>query len=521
MTGPIHGHPAATTLTLDLDGHIVSWPDAARDMFGRCEREVVGRPLLMLIDQRQRDACANVVAHVSRDAPPDVVHSMELGGERSDGTLFHLECSLWRSAVPAGDAPRLHALLRDIGSRVGIEQDLRQELRDLRESSAGQLQQLRRTQALFNDIAEAIAEVFWVADPAITRMLYVSPGYERIWGRSCQSLYDDPRSFIDSIHPADRDRVVQNLVVQRSSLPFDHEYRIVRPDGTHVWIWDRGFPVRNADGAVDRYIGVAQDISARKLAEAAVVRQQTIEAIGHMSGGLAHDFNNVLGVVIGHLDLVAMATPPGTEARENVELALDAALRGSRLARRLLALARREPLDRRAIELGETVRTLLPLLQNAAGPQTRLVPQISGDPIVSVDPGELDGALINMAVNARSAMPEGGVLTIAVDEIELGTAADGSLPAGRYARLTVSDTGCGMDEQVLRRLGEPFFSTRRAAEGTGLGVAMIHAFVRQSGGALRVESAPGAGTTFTILLPALESSRDSADRCQAHGTMRT
>jgi PAS domain S-box-containing protein len=518
----MHRHPAATTVTLDLEGRIASWPDAARDMFGRSEQEIIGRPLMMLVDPRQRDACANVVAHVCREAAADVVHSMELVAERSDGATFHVECSLWRSAGPAGEAPQLHALLRDIGDRVRIEQDLRQELRDLREFSAGQLQQLRRTQALFDNIAETIDEVFWAADPAITRMLYVSPGYERIWGRSCQSLYDDPRSFMDSIHPADRDRVLQNLIVQRSSRPFDHEYRIVRPDGTIVWIWDRGFPVRNADGTVDRYIGVAQDISARKLAEATVVRQQTIEAIGHMSGGLAHDFNNVLGVIIGHLDLVAMGTTPGSEARENIDLALDAALRGSRLARRLLALARREPLERRVIELGDTIQALLPLLHNAAGPQTRLVHQIAARPLVSVDPGELDGALINMAVNARSAMPEGGVLTIAVDEIELGAGADDySVPAGRYARLTVSDTGCGMDEQVLRRLGEPFFSTRRAAEGTGLGVAMIHAFVRQSGGVLRVESAPGAGTTFTILLPALESSPGSADRRQAHGTMRT
>jgi PAS domain S-box-containing protein len=518
----MHRHPAATTVTLDVEGRIASWPDAARDMFGRSEQEVTGRPLMMLVDPRQRDACANVVAHVCREAAADVVHSMELVAERSDGATFHVECSLWRSAGPAGEAPQLHALLRDIGDRVRIEQDLRQELRDLREFSAGQLQQLRRTQALFDNIAETIDEVFWAADPAITRMLYVSPGYERIWGRSCQSLYDDPRSFIDSIHPADRHRVHQNLIVQRSSRPFDYEYRIVRPDGTIVWIWDRGFPVRNADGTVDRYIGVAQDISARKLAEATVVRQQTIEAIGHMSGGLAHDFNNVLGVIIGHLDLAAMGATQGSEARENIDLALDAALRGSRLARRLLALARREPLERRVIELGDTIQALLPLLHNAAGPQTRLVHQIAARPLVSVDPGELDGALINMAVNARSAMPEGGVLTIAVDEIELGAGADDySVPAGRYARLTVSDTGCGMDEQVLRRLGEPFFSTRRAAEGTGLGVAMIHAFVRQSGGVLRVESAPGAGTTFTILLPALESSPGSADRRQAHGTMRT
>jgi PAS domain S-box-containing protein len=490
-------------------------------MFGSTSCEVIGQPLAILIDQCQRAACANVVAHLCQEGEAGAVHSMELLARRSDGSTFHLDCSLWRNATPGGEPCSLQALLRDICDRVRIDQDLRQELRDLRECSADQVERCRRTEALFGDISELIDEVFWVADPSITKTLYISPGYERVWGRSCQSLYEDPRSFIASIHPADRERVIQNLDVQRNSLPFDHEYRIVRPDGTLVWIWDRGFPVRNADGTVERYIGVAQDISARKLAEATVIRQQTLDGIGHMSGGLAHDFNNILGVVIGHLDLLAISIPPTSEARANVDLALDAALRGARLARRLLALARREPLDPRVIDLGETVQALLPLLQHAAGPQICVVQQLSGHPRVSVDPGELDAALVNMAVNARSAMPDGGRLTVAIDELVLNQPTEDGVPAGRYARLRVSDTGCGMDEAVLRRLGEPFFSTRRAAEGTGLGVAMIHAFVRQSGGVMRVESARGAGATFTILLPAVDAEPDPDDRRSVHGAVRT
>jgi PAS domain S-box-containing protein len=508
------------TLILDDEGRIASWPDAARDLFGSSSGEVVGRPLATLIDSRQRTACANVLGHMCRDSAAGAVQSMELLAVRGDGSTFPIECSVWRSSASAPGPGVLRALVRDIGDRVRIEQDLRQELRDLRECSAGQQERYRRTEALFSDLSELIDEVFWVANPTITQTLYVSPGYERLWGRSCQSLYDDPRSFIESIHPADRERVVFNLDRQRKSLPFDHEYRIVRPDGSHVWIWDRGFPVRSADGTVERYIGVAQDVSARKLAEATLVRQQTIEAIGQMSGGLAHDFNNILGVVIGHLDLLAIATPRSSASRENVDLALDAAQRGVRLARRLLALARREPLERRVIDLGGAVQALLPLLQHAAGPQTQVVHQVAGRPCVSVDPGDLDAALVNMTVNARAAMPDGGCLSVTVDEIVLTQPADGVM-AGRYARLRVSDTGCGMDDTVLRRIGEPFFSTRRPAEGTGLGVPMIQAFVRQSGGIMRVESEPGAGATFTILLPAVDAVPDCDIQSVAHGTMRT
>jgi PAS domain S-box-containing protein len=495
MTAP----SAAATFQLDCDGRIASWPDAARDMFGRPSAAALGQPLASLMEQRQRAACENVVTHLCRDAVHGAVHTMELVAERSDGTSFPAECSLWRCP---NDPARFDVLVKDITARVRIEQDLRLQLREFRRISAVQIQELERSQSRFVDIAETIDEVFWMADAAVTRMIYISPGYERVWGRSCASLYEEPRSFIDAIHPDDRERVMTDLLCQRDGLPFDHEYRIVRPDGEVLWIWDRGFPVRSPDGTVDRYIGVAQDITARKTGEAILRRQETLDAIGHMTGGLAHDFNNVLGVVVGHLDLISLTVSDNASARESVHRALDAALRGSRLARRLLGLARREPVERRILALADAVASLRPLLQHATGPDVELIVRASCNPPVSVDPGELDAALINLAVNARAAMPNGGSVTISVSETELVSfSGERSLPSGKYACLEVADTGVGMSDDVLHRIGEPFFTTRSGGEGTGLGVSMIHAFVRQSGGALRVESAPGAGSVFRILLP--------------------
>ncbi len=497
----------ASTLRLDAEGRIVRWPDTARDMFGRAAADAVGQPLACVIESRQRGACENVVAHLCREPKGGAVHTLDLVAERADGSTFPIECSLWRVGAPAmPGGVGFDVLLRDVGDRVRIEQDLRQELRDLRQVAAARWQELQAVRARLTDVTETINEVFWIADADVTRMIYISPGYERVWGRSCTSLYEDPRSFIEAIHPDDRQRAAGDLLAQRSGLAFDHEYRIVRPDGAVRWVWDRGFPVKNVDGTVNRYIGVAQDVTRRRASELALRRQEMLDAIGHMAGGLAHDFNNILGVVVGHLDLIALATPFGSPARESADLALDAALRGATLARRLLGLAPREPVTRELVDLVTAVHGLLPLLQHAAGSDTKVRVHAAAALLVSVDPGELDAALINLAVNARAAMPGGGQLTFAVEPLDLDgpAAAERSLPPGAYAALRVRDTGCGMSEAVLSRIGEPFFSTRAGSEGTGLGVSMVHAFVRQSGGTLQVESHEGAGSTFSLILPAVQ-----------------
>jgi PAS domain S-box-containing protein len=505
----VRGTAAAATIELDWEGRIASWSDAAREMFGRTAGAVLHQPLACIVDARQRCACENVISHLCRAASGGV-HTMELLASRADGSEFHLECSIFPSGAIDQPAGGFQVLLRDIDDRVRVEEDLREQLRQLRQDSIGQLHELRRARSLFMDIADIIDEVFWMADPSITRTLYVSPGYERVWGRTCQSLYDDPRSFIEAVHPDDRDRVQHALTLERRGLPFEHEYRIVRPDNTTAWVWDRGFPVRNAAGAVDRYIGVAQDITSRKAAETALRRQETLDAIGQMAGGLAHDFNNILGVVVGHLDLIGLGLPADSPVRASLDGALDAALRGSRLATRLLALARREPIERRVIGLAGAVRGLRPLLQHAAGPETAVTIEVRSDPRVSVDPAELDAALINLALNARAAMTNGGQLTVTIGDVRLAAdASEYSLEPGCYASLEVSDTGCGMSDDVLARLGEPFFTTRAGSEGNGLGVSMIHAFVRQSRGAMRVRSEVGVGSSFVILLPMARAGSDT------------
>lgn len=486
----------STHVRLDAKGLVVSWPASARALFEASDTAVLGRPLSLLFEPHQRTLLDDELRRLSGE-PPGSVHTLELTAMRPGGSALTLECVLCRVSVPAdAPVPGVDALLRDVSARAD-------ELQRLRELAAAQARELQAVRSRFTDLTETIDEVFWSADAAISRMLYISPGYERIWGRSCSSLYETPTSFIDAIHEDDRARVREALTVQRDGLPFDLEYRIRRPNGTVVWIWDRGFPVRQPDGTVDRYIGVAQDVTERRAAEAAARRQDTLDAIGHMTGGLAHDFNNVLGVIVGHLDLISLAVPEGASVRESIEGAMDAALRGEQLARRLLGLARQEQAERRVVCLASAVEGLRQLLEYAAGPATQLELALTARPSVRIVPGEFDAALINLAVNARAAMPEGGHVRIAVEERHLAApaAAARAVPPGAYALVSVTDTGCGMSQETLRHLGEPFFSTRPSAEGTGLGVSMVHAFVRNAGGAMRVESEPGVGTRFELMLP--------------------
>lgn len=504
MKAVLPGTASGALIRLDEAGLVLSWPDAAVRRFDLDAQLAVGRPIWSVFPAHYRQEWQRALKELGT-SPAGTVSSLCLRIESGADADQAVECSIWRSLVETGRpvVPEYDLMVHDAVAPRCLDRGLVDELRELRQTTVAQAVALRALESRLHDLTETIDEVFWIANATITRMLYISPGYERVWGRPCTSLYDNPRSFIDAIHADDRDRVLEGLTVQRDGLPFDHEYRVVRPDGTVVLVWDRGYPVRTPDGAVDRYIGVAQDVTDRRAADAAARRQETLDAIGHMTGGLAHDFNNILSVIVGHLDLMAIGLGDNAPVRESLDRALDAALRGERLAGRLLGLARQEPVERRLVCLAAAIEELRPLLGYAAGASTRLEICALARPGVHIDPGELDGALINLAVNARAAMPNGGDLRITIDELLLtpAAAASHSVRPGTYARVRVADTGCGMSAETLGRLGEPFFTTRRHREGTGLGVPMVHAFVRRSGGVIRVESTPGVGTQFELLLP--------------------
>lgn len=373
---------------------------------------------------------------------------------------------------------------------------------------------LHASEARFREIAEAIEDVFWITDRDKGRMLYVSPAYERIWGRPVSELYASAQAWLDSVHPDDRPRVME-AIPRQAAGQFDVEYRIIRPDGQERWIRDVAYPVRDETGNVMRIAGVARDITDRHLAQAQQrrleeqLRQvQKMEAVGQLAGGVAHDFNNILAAIIMQTGLLTMEEDrlPADVSAGLREIAA-AAERAANLTRQLLLFGRRQVMQPRAVDLNDTVTNMAKMLQRIIGEDVQLQMHFSSTPLwTRADPGMLDQVLMNLAVNARDAMPEGGQLRIetmvrTVDEAAARQRSD--VEPGLYVALRVQDTGSGIAPQHLDRIFEPFFTTKEPGKGTGLGLSTVFGIVKQHRGWIEVTSQPGRGTTFEVGLPAL------------------
>jgi PAS domain S-box-containing protein len=505
--------------------------------------------------------------------------------------------------------------------------------RDLTERKRAEEAQ-RKSESRFRHIAETITEAFWIADAQLDTMFYISPGYERIWGRSTSSLYENPKSFVDAIHEEDRERVIADLRVMREGRPASLEYRVVRPDGEVRWIWDRGFPLREETGQVTQFIGIAQDITERKQAEVALresneryrqladnfpngtvsiyskdlrltfvsgqelmqsgvaaesfvgkhfnelappetiriaephlraalagqtgtyetsyydgrhyfvvvtpltratgevqeimvvslnitVRKQAqeeraklqaqlqqaqkMESVGRLAGGVAHDFNNMLSVILGHADLALQQVDRAQPLHDDLMEIRNAAERSADLTRQLLAFARKQTIAPKLMDLNETIAGTLKMLKRIIGENIKLkwLPEVDLWP-VSADPSQIDQIMANLCVNARDAISGVGNLTIETRNRTLDEnycSARSYLAPGDYVMLTVRDDGCGMDKETQSHIFEPFFSTKGVGKGTGLGLSMVYGAVKQNNGFIEVSSEPNKGTTFRIYLP--------------------
>lgn len=333
------------------------------------------------------------------------------------------------------------------------------------------------------------------------------------------------RRHVDPQHLGGLEKTVRAAVENDKS--FDWEFRATRPDGTDYWLYVRGGSVRDAAGRPIRIHGAVVDLTEHKraknelkrlnetleqrvaertaalmTAEEALRQSQKVEAMGRLTGGIAHDFNNLLTPIIATLDELQRGA--GRSERENrlIASALKSADSARMLVQRLLAFARHQPLQPVRVDVGVLVSGMIDLIARTIGPQTRIRVDIAKDLKAALaDPNQLEMAILNLSVNARDAMPFGGELTIAADNQEVRTGSDATLDPGAYVRLSVADTGMGMDEETRLRAIEPFFSTKGSGEGTGLGLAMTHGFAAQLGGALTLASAPGKGTRVELWLP--------------------
>lgn len=366
---------------------------------------------------------------------------------------------------------------------------------------------LRDSEERFRQLTESINEVFWLAEISPRRIIYISPAYARIWGRSCEQLYVAPNSWQESICSEDRARV-EAAVGQQASGEYDIEYRIIRPDGTVRWINDRAFPIKDEAGRVYRLAGVAEDITARHQLEDEVRQAQKMEALGQFAGGIAHDFNNVLAVIQMQTSLLLSDQEILPKFIGGLQMVMGAAERAASLTRQLLAFSHREMKQARDIDpakaVGETVKLLRRIVGENIEFETRFAP---GLPAVHADAAMLEQVVMNLIINARDAMPNGGRLSVTLDRIDADAGRVAVHPGakpGRFVQLRVADSGCGIPRENLARIFEPFFTTKEAGRGTGLGLATVFRIVAQHHGWVEVDSEIDVGTTFTVFLPGLD-----------------
>ena len=367
---------------------------------------------------------------------------------------------------------------------------------------------LGESEAQFRQVVENIHEVFWVVDPSKGKVIYVSPTYEKIWGRSCQSACLETHFGLDAIHPDDLARIEQARRDHEADGTYDAEFRILRPDGSLRWIHDRGFPVRTATGELLRIVGVSEDVTEHKQLEEQFRQAQKMEAIGTLAGGIAHDFNNILTAIIGYTELGEMTLEGNPKVRSYLASVLQAASRATGLVRQILTFSRQQAQERRPIQLLSVVEETLKLLRATLPTTIEFDTVLGADaPTVLADSNQIHQILMNLGTNAWYAMKSrSGRLTVRLERCfvdEAQAAAQPRLHQGVYARLSVGDTGCGLDEATLRRVFEPFFTTKPPGEGTGLGLAVVHGIMDSHDGAITVASKPGDGTTFTLYFPEL------------------
>jgi two-component system, cell cycle sensor histidine kinase and response regulator CckA len=368
-------------------------------------------------------------------------------------------------------------------------------------------QHLLMREELFRLISENAADMIAVVDNKGNR-LYNSPSYERILGYTPQELKQT--SAFEQIHPDDRERVsTAAAFAQKSGAGQAIEYRMRDKTGQWRVLESTASAVRNKNGEVEKLIIVNRDVSERRLLEKQFLQAQKMEAIGRLSGGVAHDFNNLLGVIIGYAELLEEETVISAGSRESVDQILSAGRQAASLTKQLLAFSRQQVLEPKIVDVDAIVQDTQKMLRRLIGEDIELVTELDGAASkVKVDQAQLQQAIINMAVNARDAMPNGGQLRIQTDNFEMDEKAIAKYQypvlTGSYVRIRISDDGVGMNSETLARVFEPFFTTKGKGKGTGLGLAMVYGFVKQSGGYIDLTSELGFGTTLTIYLPRMK-----------------
>ncbi len=479
-------------------GTVTSWNSGAQHYTGYTPAEIIGQNFARFYTDEERAAGKPALA--LQTAAREGRFEAEGWRVRKDGTRF------WASVV-------IDAIRDPAGRLTGFAE----VSRDLTERRAAQ-EALRRTEEQFRLLVQGVTDyAIYMLDPDGMVSSW-NAGAERIKGYRPEEIVG--HHFARFYTPEDRERgePQRSLDIVRREGRVEREGWRVRKDGTRFWASVVIDPIRDDAGEIVGFAKITRDSTERKLAQdaldqarEALLQSRKMEAIGQLTGGVAHDFNNLLMAVLGSLELLRKRLPDDPAMRRLIDNATQGARRGVSLTQRMLAFARRQELKPAAVDVAALVLGMGDLLQRSLGPhvavEMRLAP---GLPAVRTDPERLETALLNLAINARDAMPGGGRIVISAREDSIVAPWSGGLLPGDYLRIAVTDTGEGMDEATLARAVEPFFTTMGVGQGTGLGLPMVHGLAEQSGGRLVLTSRPGEGTTAELWLPVTTEESASA-----------
>jgi PAS domain S-box-containing protein len=473
-------------VTMDANGHITDWNTQAEKLFGWARTEVVGQRMAdTIIPVRYREAHVEGLKRFLKSGVGRVLGKrIEMSALKRDGVEIPVELAI--SPAWLGAEWTFSAFIRDLTEQK-------------KTAAALQLGE-QRYRALFEDIPVGL----YRSTPE-GRLIEANPAMVAMFG------YKDRESML-AIPPAalyvdPQDRLRWSAEMLRTGVVRDFEVRLRRADGKIIWARDTTLAKRQGDGTVVLYEGVIEDITERRSLEAQLSQASKMEAVGQLAGGVAHDFNNLLTVIMSCSAMLLDRIKAGDPGHEDVQEIAAAAELAAGLTRQLLVFSRKQVLQPRVIDINVVIRDVEKMLRRVIGEDIELLtPLHPAIAKINADRGQLEQVLMNLVVNARDAMPEGGRLTINTMNCELSSEFPmGALkaPDGEYVMLAVSDTGMGMTHEVQERLFDPFFTTKEQGRGTGLGLATVYGIIKQSGGEICVYSELGIGTTFKVYFPSL------------------
>jgi len=475
---------------LDANGIVVSWNTGAHRVKGYEADEIVGQHFARFYTPEDR--ADGAPDRALRQAAEAGRFEQEGWRVRKDGTRF------WA-----------HVAIDPIRDTDGLISGYAKVTHDLTERKFAE-ESLRQSEEQFRLLVQGVADyAIYMLDPE-GHVASWNAGAQRFKGYQADEIIGEhfSRFYTDDDRAAGLP--AEALRIAATEGRFEREGWRVRKDGGQFWAHVVIDPIRTEDGKLVGFAKITRDITERmeaqrKLEEAQHVlfQSQKLESIGQLSGGVAHDFNNLLTVISGSLELLKKYVPPDRRAQSLLENAMLGAQRGASLTQRMLAFARRQDLKMQAVDVASLLSGMHGLIERSVGPTFTIDVETSPTvPPVHSDPNQLESALLNLVVNARDAMPDGGVIEIRAVAKKLTEGESGGLPAGEYVVVSVRDDGTGMAPDVLSRVLEPFYTTKGVGKGTGLGLPMVHGLVTQSGGKVVIDTEVGLGTTIALWLPA-------------------